>query len=52
MRSYRLEAGTDLFGARLADVVYGRIGARGRRIRYVLPDVGEDSGNTSHKKAC
>jgi hypothetical protein len=36
MRSYRLEAGTDLFGAWLVDVVYGRIGASGRRIRYAV----------------
>jgi hypothetical protein len=27
MRSYHLEAGIDLFGAWLVDVVYGRIGA-------------------------
>jgi hypothetical protein len=32
LRSYRLEAGTDLFGAWLVDVVCGRIGARGRRV--------------------
>jgi hypothetical protein len=36
MRSYRLEAGTDLFGAWLVDVMYGRISVRGRRIRYVV----------------
>jgi hypothetical protein len=41
MRSYRLEAGTDLFGAWLVDVIYGRIGARGRRIRYVVQDQDE-----------
>jgi|SRR6516164_4764468 hypothetical protein len=35
MRSYRLEAGTDLFSAWLVDVVYGRIGTCGRRICYV-----------------
>ena len=28
-RAYRLEAGTDLFGAWLVDVTYGRIGAQG-----------------------
>ena len=28
MRTYRLKAGTDLFGAWLVEVVYGRIGAR------------------------
>ena len=32
MRSYRLEAGTDLLGAWLVDVVYGRIGARGAHL--------------------
>jgi hypothetical protein len=35
MSSYHLKAGTDLFGTWLVDVVYGRIGARGRRIRHV-----------------
>jgi hypothetical protein len=35
-RSYRLEAGTDLFGAWLVEVTYGRIGTAGRRVRYVL----------------
>lgn len=37
-RAYLLEAGTDLFGAWLVDVTYGRIGTRGRRIRYVVED--------------
>ena len=37
-RAYRLEAGTDLFGAWLVDVTYGRIGARGRTIRYLALD--------------
>jgi hypothetical protein len=37
-RAYLLEAGTDLFGAWLVDVTYGRIGTRGRRIRYVVAD--------------
>ena len=37
-RAYLLEAGTDLFGAWLVDVTYGRIGTRGRRIRYVVRD--------------
>ena len=37
-RSYRLEAGTDLFGAWLVEVEYGRIGAAGRRLRYVADD--------------
>lgn len=40
-RAYRLEAGTDLFGAWLVDVTYGRIGTRGRRIRYALRDEDE-----------
>ena len=40
-RAYLLEAGTDLFGAWLVDVTYGRIGTRGRRIRYVVRDEGE-----------
>ena len=37
-RAYRLEAGTDLFGEWLVDVTYGRIGARGRTIRYLATD--------------
>jgi hypothetical protein len=37
-RSYRLEAGTDLFGTWLVDVTYGRIGAAGHRLRYVAAD--------------
>ncbi|WP_169979780.1 WGR domain-containing protein [Tautonia rosea] len=40
-RAYRLEAGTDLFGAWLVDVTYGRIGARGRTIRYLARDEAE-----------
>lgn len=40
-RAYLLEAGTDLFGAWLVDVTYGRIGTRGRRIRYVVRNEGE-----------
>lgn len=35
-RSYRLEAGTDLFGAWLVEITYGRIGTSGRRLRYVV----------------
>jgi hypothetical protein len=35
-RSYRLEVGTDLLGAWLVEVTYGRIGAPGRRVRYVV----------------
>jgi hypothetical protein len=34
-RSYRLEAGTDLFGTWLVEVEYGKIGAAGHRVRYV-----------------
>ena len=37
-RAYRLEAGQDLFGAWLVDATYGRIGTRGRTIRYVASD--------------
>jgi hypothetical protein len=40
-RAYLLEARTDLFGAWLVDVTYGRIGTRGRRIRYVVKDESE-----------
>jgi hypothetical protein len=35
MRAYKVIAGTDLFGVWLVEVIYGRIGARGRSIRYV-----------------
>ena len=35
-RAYRLEAGTDLLGAWLVDITYGRIGTRGRCVRYVV----------------
>jgi hypothetical protein len=35
-RAYRLEAGTDLFGDWMIDITYGRIGTKGRRIRYAL----------------
>ncbi len=37
-RSYRLQAGQDLFGAWLVEVTYGRIGTPGRRLRYVAGD--------------
>lgn len=37
-RAYRLEAGTDLLGDWLVDITYGRIGTRGRRIRYAVQD--------------
>ena len=40
-RSYRLEAGPDMFGAWLVDVTYGRIGTRGRRLRYVVGNEAE-----------
>ncbi len=40
-RSYRLEAGTDLFGAWLVEVTNGRIGTRGRLVRYVAADEAE-----------
>lgn len=40
-RSYRLEAGTDLFGDWLVDVTFGRIGARGRTLRYLASDEAE-----------
>jgi hypothetical protein len=41
LRSYRLEVGTDLFGTWLVDVTYGRIGADGRRLRYIAADEAE-----------
>jgi len=37
-RAYRLEAGTDLLGDWLVDITFGRIGTRGRRIRYAVKD--------------
>ncbi len=37
-RSYRIEAGTDLFGAWLVDATYGRIGSPGRTVRHVADD--------------
>ena len=37
-RSYRLEAGPDLFGAWLVEATFGRIGTRGRTIRHVAAD--------------
>jgi hypothetical protein len=40
-RSYRLEAGTDLFGAWLVEITYGRIGTPGRCVRYVARDEAE-----------
>ena len=37
-RAYRIEAGTDLIGDWLVDVIYGRIGSCGRLVRYVAAD--------------
>ena len=38
-RSYRVEAGRDLFGTWLVEVTFGRIGSpRGRTVRYVAGD--------------
>ena len=34
-RSYRIEAGTDLFGMWLVDATYGCVGSRGRTARHV-----------------
>lgn len=47
-RSYRLEAGTDLLGAWLVEVTYGRIGTGGRRLRYVVN--GEDDARQLVRK--
>lgn len=40
-RSYRLQAGTDLFGTWMVEVSYGRIGTPGRRLRYIAGDKAE-----------
>lgn len=37
-RSYRLNAGTDLFGTWLVEITFGRIGSAGRRLRYIARD--------------
>lgn len=37
-RAYRIDAGTDLLGEWLVDVTYGRIGSRGRTVRYLPGD--------------
>jgi predicted DNA-binding WGR domain protein len=37
-RAYRLEAGRDLLGDWLVEITYGRIGTRGRSIRYAVQD--------------
>jgi hypothetical protein len=36
-----MEAGTNLFGAWLVEVTYGRIGTRGRRIRFAVREEAE-----------
>ncbi len=40
-RAYRIDAGTDLFGHWLVDVTFGRIGSRGRTVRYIAGDEDE-----------
>ena len=40
-RAYRIDAGIDLLGDWLVDVTYGRIGSRGRQVRYVAGDEAE-----------
>lgn len=40
-RAYALEAGPDLFGTWLVNVTYGRIGTRGRSLRYAVRDEAE-----------
>jgi hypothetical protein len=40
-RAYRIDAGTDLFGDWLVDVTCGRIGSRGRTVRYVAASEAE-----------
>jgi hypothetical protein len=37
-RAYRIDAGIDLLGDWLVDVTYGRIGSRGRTVRYLAGD--------------
>jgi len=37
-RSYQIDANRDLFGHWQVDVVFGRIGTRGRVMRYVVDD--------------
>lgn len=37
-RSYRIEAGTDLLGAWLVEITFGRIGASGHQLRDAVPD--------------
>ena len=38
LRSYQLEAGTDLFGTWLVEITFGRIGSNGTRIRHAVSD--------------
>lgn len=40
-RSYRLEAGTDLFGVWLVEITFGRIDSPGRCLRYAAGDEAE-----------
>lgn len=40
-RSYRLEAGTDLFGTWVVEITFGRIGSPGRCLRYAAGDEAE-----------
>lgn len=40
-RSYRIDAGIDMLGAWLVEVTYGRIGTRGRCLRYAVNDEAE-----------
>ena len=40
-RAYRVAAGTDLFGDWVVEVAFGRIGTRGRRVRYHVIDEAE-----------
>lgn len=37
-RSYRLDAGTDLFGTWVVEITFGRIGSRGTKIRHAVTD--------------
>ena len=44
----RLEAGMDLFGTWLVEITYGRIGTRGRRLRYVAGNEAEARNLVRH----
>jgi hypothetical protein len=48
-RAYRIDAGIDLLGDWLVDVTYGRIGSRGRSIRYVASDEAEAHRIVGHR---